>query len=98
MRIRNTATLARIAFAGLALLAATASQAAETQTPSYPGQATQLDIDAGNYRLELKPGAERPDYCIEQFALYGYCELAEADVLELYYYKKTFPSRPQSGW
>ncbi|HEY5850352.1 MAG TPA: hypothetical protein VIT62_06255 [Lysobacter sp.] len=96
MRNRNGSTFLRITLSSMVLLAATAASAAPPDAPRYPDQASAKEIEQGNFALARRPDVELPDYCVEQEAIYGYCEIAQEDV-ESFYYKQYRP-RPARLW
>ncbi|HEY5803435.1 MAG TPA: hypothetical protein VIT90_07085 [Lysobacter sp.] len=80
----------------MVLLAATTASAAPSDAPRYHDQASAEQIEKGNFVLARRPDAQAPDYCLEQEAIYGYCEVAEEDVESLFY--KQAPSQAPRLW
>ncbi|HEY5803434.1 MAG TPA: hypothetical protein VIT90_07080 [Lysobacter sp.] len=94
MRYSIRKSLFSAAFAASALVAATASHAQTTKVPDAFDYASPEQVQAGYYTLERRHDAVLPDYCIEQEALYGYCDIAEEDI-DAFYYKKGISLSPQ---
>ena len=97
MRNRNGNTLLRITLSSMVLLAATTASAAPSEAPRYHDQASAEQIEKGNFVLARRPDAQLPDYCLEQEAIYGYCEVAEEDVESLFLQAGAVATAPACG-
>jgi len=94
--MRHRKTFLKTAFFSTVLLAATSAGAAESDARRYHDEASAEQIEQGNFVLARRPDVASPDYCLEQEALYGYCEVAEEDIESLFY--KQVPPARLWGW